>query len=480
MQKEGWPHDAEQYMQSLLDSLYGVIPPERVLARKRDLLVYEYDSTPFTGKPTVVVLPESAQEISRIFKIAREFALPVVPRGAGTSLSGGPVPVQGGIVLALGRMDNVLEIDLENQRAVVEAGVTNQNLQNVLNPLGYWFPPDPGSMSIATIGGHVGENAGGPHCLKYGVTSNHVLGLEAVLPNGDIIQTGGYVEDTPGYDLTGLLIGSEGTMAVITKVILRISPMPQETVTVLALLNSAWDSAEIVSEIIRSGLNPSVLEMVEGKMLEECNELFALGYPSTVTAQLIIEVDGEKEGIPFELEAISNICRKHNVQSLKIAESAEEREKLWVARRGTTAALGRLKPHSAENDIVVPRSQLPRLVEKIKEISTRNNVIMGVVIHAGDGNAHPQVPFDGNIPSEEHAAHQALWEVFEAAVELGGTISGEHGIGLEKIEGMRLIFSPDELLLMRKLKRVFDPDEILNADKMFPQDIIELAREAIS
>ncbi|HNX93473.1 MAG TPA: FAD-linked oxidase C-terminal domain-containing protein, partial [Syntrophomonas sp.] len=341
-------------------------------------------------------------------------------------------------------------------------------------------PPDPGSMSIATIGGHVGENAGGPHCLKYGVTANHVMGLEVVLPNGDIIETGGYVEDTPGYDLTGLLIGSEGTMGIVTRVIVRISPMPEETVTVLALLNSAWDSAEIVSEIIRSGLNPSVLEMVEGRMLEECNDLFKLEYPESVTAQLIIEVDGEKEGIPFELEAIMDICRKHNAQYLKIAESAEEREKLWVARRGTTAALGRLKPDSAENDIVVPRSQLPRLVEKLKEIGIRNGVILGVVIHAGDGNAHPQVPFDGKNPAEERAAHQALWEAFEAAVELGGTISGEHGIGLEKIEGMRLIFSPDELLLMRRLKLVFDPQEVLNADKMFPRDIIELAREATS
>lgn len=474
--KETVKDNSEQCMQSLLAELHQVLSPERVLTRKRDLLVYESDSTAIFGKPEVIVLPESAEEVSEVVKIALKYQVPIVPRGAGTSQSGGAVPSIGGIVLAMGRMDKILEIDIENGRAIVEAGVTNQNLQNLINPLGYWFPPDPGSMGMATIGGHVGENAGGPHCLKYGVTANHVMGLEIVMPNGEIIETGSYVEDCPGYDLTGLFTGSEGTMGIITKAIVRISPMPEETTTILALLNSAWDSAAIVSEIIGSGLIPSVLEIVEGRQLEECVDLFNLGYPPSVTAQLIIEVDGEKEGIPFELEKIMEICRNHNVQSLKIADSEEERDKLWEARRGTTAAMGRVKPDSAENDIVVPRSKLPHLVEKIKEISARIGVIIGVVIHAGDGNLHAVVPFDARYPEEEKATHQALWEAFVAAVELGGTISGEHGIGLEKREGMRLVFTPDELLFMRRLKLVFDPHEIVNAEKMFPGDIIEQAR----
>jgi len=470
---------SDKSIKLLLKELRKVVGTERVLARKRDLLVYGYDATPFIGKPFVIVLPETSEEISQIIKVAKRYDLPIIPRGAGTSLSGGPIPSQGSIVLALGRMDKILEIDVENRRAVVQPGVTNQNLQNALEPLGFWFPPDPASLSVATIGGNVAENAGGPHCLKYGVTANHVMGLEVVLPNGDIIDTGSFVEDAPGYDLTGLLIGSEGTMGIVTKVTVRISRLPEATSTILAIFNSAWDAATTVFEIIRSGLNPSVLEMVEETMLKEVNEVFNLGYSESAKALLIIEVDGKKEGLPFELEGIMRICRENNVQILQAAETEEERDKLWLARRGGTSALGRLKPDSAENDIVVPRSKLPHMVDKIKEISTRNGVIMGAVIHAGDGNCHPQVPFDSRVPAEQHAAQQALWEVFEAAVELGGTISGEHGVGLEKIKGMRLVFSQDELLLMRKLKLLFDPGELLNPDKMFPDDIINLARGEI-
>lgn len=461
----------------VITELEKTLGRENVLSTPKDLIAYSYDSTPFTGKPFVVVFPQNTEQVSAIMKIANKNNIAVVPRGAGTSLSGGPIASIGGIVVSFTRMDKILEIDIENNRAIVQPGVTNLQLQKALEPFNYWFPPDPASLSVATIGGNVAENAGGPHCLKYGVTSNHVVGLEVVLPDGEIIETGSLVEDFPGYDLTGLFIGSEGTLGLITKIIVRISPKPEATSTILALFNSSRDAATTVFQIINKGYIPSVLEMIEETMLKEVDEVFQLNYPKSVKALLIIEVDGKKEGLPFELEAIKEICIKNNVQILQDAQSDEEREKLWVARRGGTSALGRLKPDSAENDIVVPRSKLPDMVDKFKEISERNNVIMGAVIHAGDGNCHPQVPFDARVESEKKAAEQALWEVFEAAVQLGGTISGEHGVGLEKIRGMNLVFTNEELLLMRRLKLLFDPCEILNADKMFPQAIIDLARE---
>lgn len=462
---------------NFLNEISRAIDPERLLTRELDLLVYGYDSTPFLGKPFCVVLPETIEEVSEIVKIAAKYNMQIVPRGAGTSLSGGPIPGNGSVVMSLTKMDKILEIDTDNEWAVVEPGVPNQKLQDALAPLGYWFPPDPASLSVATIGGNVGENAGGPHCLKYGVTSNHVMDLEVILANGEIINTGSCLEDAPGYNLTGLFVGSEGTMGIITKIRVRIDRIPEATATVLAIYESCWDAATSVFEIIRNGFNPSVLEMIDERMLKEVNEVFELGYPDTAKSLLIIEADGKREGLPYEVDGITNICKKNNVKVLQVAEREEERQKLWRARRGGTSALGRLKPDSAENDIVVPRSKLPNMVEKIREISERNGVIMGAVIHAGDGNCHPQVPFDGRIHEEKEAAEKALWEVFEAAVELGGTISGEHGIGLEKIDGMNLVFSPEEMILMRRLKLLFDPQGILNPDKMFPKEIIAAAKE---
>jgi len=461
----------------LLNELYKIIAAERVLYRKRDLKAYEYDATHFRSSPLVIVLPDTTEEVSEIVKVAGRFNISITPRGAGTSLSGGAVPTPGAIAMPLTRMNKILKIDIENGIAIVQPGATNKALQDALEPLGYWFPPDPASLSVATIGGNVAENAGGPHCLKYGVTSNHVMGLEVVMPNGDVINLGGAVEDIPGYDVTGLLVGSEGTMGIITKVIVRISRLPEATSTILAIFNSCRDAAVTVFEVIKNGFNPSVLEMLEERMLHEVDEVFNLGYSDSAKALLIIEVDGRPEGLPFELEEIVKICRQNNVQILEVANSEQEREMLWRARRGGTSALGRLKPDSAENDIVVPRSKLPDMVEKLQEISARNGVILGAVIHAGDGNCHPQIPFDARIPAEKAAAENALWEIFEAAVALGGTISGEHGVGLEKIEGMPLVFSKDELSLMHRLKGLFDPENRLNPDKIFSQKVLAKGKE---
>lgn len=458
-------------IEHLIKELNKIIPKERLLYRKRDLLAYEYDATPYQGKPICIVFPETTEEVSKIVKIAGRFNTPITPRGAGTSLSGGPVPTPGAIVMPLTRMNRILEIDIDNKNATVQPGVTNKSFQDALGSLGYWFPPDPASLSVATIGGNIAENAGGPHCLKYGVTTNHVMDLEIVLCNGDVVNIGSSLEEIPGYDLTGLFVGSEGSMGIITKAIVRISKRPEATSTILAIFNSCWDAATTVFEVIKQGFNPSVLEMLEERMLQEVNQVFNLGYPESSKALLIIEVDGRPEGLQFEIDGIINICRQNNVQILETANNEEEREKLWQARRGGTPALGRLKPDSVENDIVVPRSKLPHMIEKLKEISTRHNVIIGTLAHAGDGNCHPQIPFDASVPGEKEAAEKALWEVFEAAVELGGTISGEHGIGLEKINGMPLVFSHDEQLLMYKLRRLFDPLNLLNPDKIFAYEI---------
>jgi len=462
----------EHLSKALLSDLQKIVGEEWLLMRQRDLIVYSYDSTPFRGKPWAVILPKNTEEIRQVVQLFKKHSMPAVCRGAGTSLSGGPVPAEGGIVVALTRMDKIIEIDLENGWVVVEPGIRNQALQKVLHPLGYWFPPDPASMSVATIGGNIGENAGGPHCLKYGVTSNHVLGLEMILPDGEIVYTGSLSPGSTGYDLTGLITGSEGTLAMITKAMLRISPLPESTITTMAVFGSCIDAAVTVFEIIKAGLNPSVLEMIEGIMLKEVNEVYNLGYSSSAEALLIIEVDGKADTLDHEVKQINEICLKNMVQILKTAESEEERELLWLARRGGTSALGRLKPDSAETDIVVPRSQLPYMVEKFREIGERHGVTLGALMHAGDGNCHPQIPFDASIPEEKEAAEKALWDVSQEATSCGGSISGEHGIGMEKIQGMRLMFSTDELILMRKLKLLFDPDDLFNPGKIFPQDVL--------
>jgi glycolate oxidase len=457
--------------EKLRSELTRIIAPDRVLHKKRDIAVYKYDSTPFQNEPVLIILPETTEEVAAVIKFAAQNNIPITPRGAGTSLSGGPIPSPGGISMPLTRMDKILKIDLENKLAIVQPGVTNKQLQDALAVHGYWFPPDPASFSVATLGGNVAENAGGPHCLKYGVTSNHVMGLEMVLANEEVLTLGSPLEDPPGYDLTGIMVGSEGTMGIITQIIVRISQRPQATSTILAIFGSTWDAATSVFEMIRNGLNPSVLEMLEERMLQEVNTVFNLGYPDSAKALLIIEVDGRPEGLSYELEGIVEVCRKNQVQILEVAQTEEERDRLWKARRGGTPALGRLKPDSGENDVVVPRSKLPEMIEKLKEISDRNQVILGGLFHAGDGNCHPQIPFDARIPGEHEAAEQALWEIFEAAVSLGGTISGEHGVGLEKIRGLPLVFSREEMELMVKVKRVFDRKNLLNPDKIFPADV---------
>jgi glycolate oxidase len=415
-----------------------------------------------------VVLPTSTEQVAAVVKVCHREGIPFTARGAGTNLSGGSIPVQGGIIIGLTRMDRLLDIDIENQRAVVEPGYLNFDLSNALAPFGYYFAPDPASQKASTLGGNVGENAGGPHCLKYGVMTNHVLGLEVVLPDGSIIQTGGKSLDGPGYDLTGLLVGSEGTFGIVTKMTVRIMRLPEAVKTLLAIFESIDDAASAVSDIIGRGILPATLEMMDRTVIEAVEMAYDAGYPLDAEAVLIIELDGVRDGQDRVAEEIAAICRKRNVREVKVAKDQAERDRLWAGRRGAFGAMSKLRPNCSVNDGTVPRTRLPEVLRKVGEIGKRHRITVGNVFHAGDGNLHPTVLFSSLDKDETMRATNVGRDILQACAEAGGTISGEHGIGLEKKDAMKLIFNSEDLAAMRQLKKAFDPRGLCNPQKILP------------
>jgi len=455
--------------ESILHALREIVGPEHVLTDPEDLLLYAYDASIHSGRPDVVVFPESTEQVSRIMALAHAHRIPVIPRGGGTNLSGGSVASQGGIVLTLSRMTKVREIDIPNQRAVVEAGLYNLTLQEILAPYGYLYAPDPASQKVSTLGGNVAENAGGPHCLKYGVTTNHVLGLEVVLYDGRVIQLGGKAFDTPGYDLVGLLVGSEGTLGVVTAVTVRLLHVPEAIKTMLAIFDDLDGASQAVSDIIAAGIVPATLEMMDQLMMRAVEEATHAGYPTDAEAVLIIELDGLKDGMEEIAEQIVEICRRNRARAVQVARSAEERDKLWAGRRGAFGATGRIKPAYLVNDGTVPRTALPQVLRQVREIGQRYGLPIGNVFHAGDGNLHPLILFDPREEGILELVERAGAEIMRICVEAGGTITGEHGIGLEKIHGMPLIASPAAIQAMRWVKEAFDPIDLLNPGKVLPQ-----------
>jgi glycolate oxidase len=452
----------------LAKELRRVVAPANVLHEKRDLLAYEYDASLAQGTPDAVVFAENTTDVSRVMRFAHENKIPVVPRGAGTNLSGGTVALEGGIVLELSRMNRILSIDTANQRAVVESGVVNLDLQNALAPLGFFFAPDPASQKISTLGGNAGENAGGPHCLKYGVTTNHVLGLEVVLSDGTVINTGGMTEDSPGYDLTGLFVGSEGTFGVTTKLILRIMRSPEAVKTMLAIYDNLDDASQTVSDIIAAGIIPATLEMMENQMIRAIEMATHSGYPTDAEAILIIEVDGAAGGLAPQLEIIEQLCRANNVREVRIAKDQAERDQLWAGRRAAFGAVSFIAPSRYVQDGTVPRTRLVEMLRKIDEIAKKYDLTIGNVFHAGDGNLHPLILFDARNKEDLVRVEEAGKEILSHCVALGGTITGEHGIGIEKRGAMSLLFSPAELHLMGTIRLALDPEAILNPGKVLP------------
>ncbi len=453
---------------SFIREMEGIVGKENVSVSRTNAELYSYDASLARGKPGVVVFPSDSQEVARVVRSAHQAGIPFVPRGFGTNLSGGTIVTVEGLVVCLSRLNRILGMYPESRYAVVEPGVTNLELQDALATIGFFYAPDPASQKVATIGGNAGENSGGPRCLKYGVTTNHILGMEMVLPDGETVRTGGAPLDPPGYDLRGAVVGGEGTLGVVTEFTVRILPLSESIITMLATYDSIADAAKSVSDIISAGILPTTLEMMDAMIIKAVEDSYACGYPRDAAAVLIIEVEGPSAGLKEQAQRIQEICMQTNCREIQEAKDNQERNLLWQGRRGAFGAVARLAPNYLVNDATVPRTKLPEALAKVAEITKKYNCEHGNVFHAGDGNLHPLLLFDSRDEDQLHRVEKAGWEIMEACVKLGGTISGEHGIGLEKQEAMRMVFSEDDFRAQRALKRAFDPQNILNPGKVIP------------
>jgi len=454
--------------EKVLGELQKIVGRQNVLWKEVDLAVYEYDAGLGKGKPGFVVFTRTADEVANIVKFLYQEGISYVARGSGTNLSGGTVPLNGAVVIELSRMNKILEIDLENERAIVEPGVYNLTLQNALAPKGYYYAPDPASQKVSTMGGNMGENAGGPHCLKYGVTSNHVLGAEVVFPNGEKVWLGNKSVDPPGPDLLGLLTGAEGTLGIATKILVRIIRSPERVLTMLAIFKSVEDAGQTVSDIIAEGIIPATLEIMDNLVIRAVEESVHAGYPLDAEAVLIIELDGLTNGMDEQAQKILQVCQKNGVVSARQAKDAAERAELWAGRRGAFGAVARLRPSYLVCDGTVPRTKLPAALSAVKKVAEKYNLSIGNVFHAGDGNLHPLILFDDRDAGELERVHKAGSEILKICADLGGTISGEHGIGTEKLVEMSLIFRESDLDTMRRVKAAIDPKGLCNPRKLIP------------
>jgi glycolate oxidase len=433
-----------------------------------DLALYEYDGSIEKGRPEMVVFPRSTKDVVAVVKITGEFGVPIVGRGAGTGLSGGAIPREGGVVVGFARMNRILEIDLENERAVVEPGVVNLDITLAVQSQGYFYAPDPSSQRACTMGGNVAENAGGPHTLAYGVTTNHVLGLEFVLPDGAVVTAGGKGTELPGYDLTGLLTGSEGTLALVTKVTVRLMRKPEMVKTVLAIYDAVEDCGATVAAITARAIVPVAVEMLDGVMLRMVEEATHAGYPMDAAAVLLIELEGLRQNVEEQVEQIREVCQSCRAREVRVAQTADERDLLWKGRKNAFGAVGRVSPFYYVQDGVVPRTQIAPALGVIAEVSRKYGLTISNIFHAGDGNLHPIILFDARKPGDLDKARAAGAEILQYCLSVGGSITGEHGVGMEKNEMMDRQFKPETLETMGAFKRLFDPENRLNPGKMLP------------
>jgi len=440
-----------------------------VLSDPEELLVYESDGlTLFRALADFVVFPTSAEQVAAVVRLANRESIPFVARGAGTGLSGGCLPAEGGLVISMMRMNRVLEVDYDNQIAVVEPGLVNLHLSWAVGPRGFYYAPDPSSQQACTIGGNIANNSGGPHTLKYGVTVNHVLGLEVVLPDGEIAWLGGKTRDALGYDLAGVFVGSEGTFGIATKIVVRILKKPQAVKTVLAVFDRIEQASAAVSAIIAAGLVPAAVEMIDQLTIQAVEDAFGCGYPRDAAAALLIELDGLAVGMSAQADRIVAACREAGAREVRAAADEAERQLLWKGRKSAFGAYGRVSPAYMVMDGVIPRTKLPYVLSRVNEIVAAHGLRVGNVFHAGDGNLHPNILYDPRTPGEEARVVAAGAEIMKVCAEVGGSISGEHGIGLEKADFMPFIFSPADLALMQRLKDAFNPRGLCNPGKVFP------------
>jgi glycolate dehydrogenase FAD-linked subunit len=448
--------------------LRGVVGREHVIDGEYDLHIFARDASIEGAMPDAVVLPASSEDVAAVVRIATKHQIPVVPRGAGTGLSGGAVTIRGGIALQLTRMRRILEIDPVDQTALVEPGVVNQELSLAAASQGLFYAPDPSSQKACTIGGNAAENSGGPHCLYYGVTTNHVLGMEVVLPDGSVHWVSGDAPDRIGLDLCGVLVGSEGTLCAITKIKVRLLRVPPTIATLLAAFPTIESASHAVSAVIAGGIVPAALEMMDQVTVGAVEAHYHAGYPTDAGAVLLVEVDGIAESTRELMAAIRKLLETNHGYALREAKSPDERDLLWAGRKGAIGALGRIRPNYYLHDGVVPRTKLPQILSAVGEIGVHYKLPVANVFHAGDGNLHPNILFDLRDHEVLHQVESAGEEMLRAVVEFGGALSGEHGIGLEKSAFMPWVFSPDDLHAMHQVKDAFDPDGIMNPGKVFP------------
>jgi glycolate oxidase len=456
-------------MPDFTSRLLVALGPEVVRTAPEDLLVYAFDAFSEDRLPTAAIVPRDARDVGIAVRIARECGEPIVPRGAGTGLCGGAVPARGGLVISFARMNRILELDVRNRRARVQPGLINLDLSRAVAGAGVFYAPDPSSQKISTLGGNVGTNAGGPHCLSYGTTTNHVLGLEFVDDAGEVHRCS---IDDPGYDLTGVLVGSEGTLGIVTEVDVRLMKLPEEVRVCVAAFGDVESASEAVTAIIGAGIVPTALEIMDALITRAVEAHYHAGYPEEAGAVLLVEIAGAHDDVAAGEALLATIARGHGALSWRAARDAAERDLLWAARKGAAGAIGRIAPNYYIQDACVPRTRLPEVMHAIEAIARDHALPVGNVFHAGDGNLHPLLIFDRREPRQVQAVHDAGTEILRTCIAMGGTISGEHGIGYEKRETLSLVFTPDDLAAMGRVRDVFDPARAFNPDKIFPSGAV--------
>jgi glycolate oxidase len=453
----------------IVAELERIVGADGVVVSPEGRMTYECDMhTFYKGAPDVVALPARTEQVQAIVRLCRAARVPIVPRGSGTGLIGGAMAPEGGVMVGMNRMTSIVDVDLPNRCATVQPGLINLWLSNAVNARGWFFAPDPSSQMVSSIGGNVSTNAGGPHCLKYGITTNHVLGLEMVTGHGELVRLGGKTVDRPGYDLTGVAVGSEGTFGLVTAVTVRLTHLPEAVKTVLAAFRSVVDASETVSAIIASGMIPAALEMLDEAIIKAINAGTGAGYPEGAGAVLLIELDGARAEVEVQAERAAALCREWGALSVSVARDEAERALLWKGRKEAAGAVGRLTAAYLLQDAVVPRSKLPQIMREMIAIGERYGLLIANVFHAGDGNLHPMICYDDRRADELERAKEANEALLRACIALGGTVTGEHGNGLDKRKNLPLQYADADLNFMYRLRGAFDPDRLMNPGKLLP------------
>jgi glycolate oxidase len=455
------------FFSSLASKLRKIVGRDAVLSSRDDLMLYEYDAGVQRALPEAVVFPQTTEQVARIVRLAAKQGVPIVPRGAGTGLSGGSIARKGGIVVGFARMNRILAIDVDDQRAVVQPGVVNLELSQATAKHGLYFAPDPSSQKACTIGGNVAENSGGPHTLANGVTVNHVTGLEVVLPDGRVVNFGGHAGETLGYDLTGFFVGSEGTLGIATAITVKLARLPEAVATLLAIFDTIDGAAQTVVALTSEGVTPAALELLDGWTLRTVEQAMHAGYPMDSGAVLLIELEGMREAVADQQEAVIAVCQRL-AREVRVAKDDAERQRLWAGRKNAFGAVGRISPSYYVQDGVIPRTRIPDTLRHIEQVSKKYGLTIGNIFHAGDGNLHPLILFDARDKAQLAATLAAGREILEYCLSVGGSITGEHGVGIEKAEILPLMFAESDLDVMQRLHDAFNPTCLLNPQKIFP------------